>query len=670
MKRRRAYIYVTVILLLLLFMCSQLIHPSHVPLNAQKGILDLQQHSFEKTPVIGLHGEWAFSWKDFSGQSPIYVEVPNEWTNYKRNGKDIPPNGYANYRLTMKLRPEDVGKRFAFYLPEIGSSYVFKVNGETLYKNGIIATSRKDYFPENRPSFIAYQPTQDVLQIDILTANYMFYHTGLWKAIEFGDKTTVLTEYNLRMMKEAFIIGGMLILAIYHMVFYLKRRNDLSSLYFGLICLAVAIRTSTTGNIQLGLLFPFLNWTTMLRIEHVSTFLLFIAFYKYFHSVLHQPLKPLYLKIVTAVCFISACMSAFLPSSIFTYTKLPFAFFVLCAFIYILILSIRSIQQGVIEGYWNVVGLMCIIYGITNDIFIRLDLLEGMYIAPLGLLCFVIIHVTLNAARYSHSYAIAERLSNELNVLNKQLEKKVQERTLKLEKAYQELEESESARTRMISLISHDLSSPLSVQKIVAKGMLDGIIPLNERRYVASLYNQVQFMETLLADMKELVLMEGKQLSFDFQRVDFKEYMYTLFQSYEAQIRAEKLTFVYHSSLEKGKRHEVLLDPTRIEQIFSNLLSNAVKFTPAGGMVEVSVWKDAKTVSFRVKDNGCGFSEENTDKLFEHMYRTTPVRTDKQSTGLGLSIAKEIIKAHKGTITAESQPQKGASFTVTLPVNR
>ncbi|PAQ13824.1 hypothetical protein CD798_13440 [Bacillaceae bacterium SAOS 7] len=667
MKRRGTYISVTLGLLLLLFMYSQFTQPTHISFEAQQGTLNLQQHSFEATPIIGLNGEWAFSWKDFSGQSPIYVDVPNEWTNYKLNDRSVPPNGYANYRLIMKLNPEYVGKRLGFYLPEIGSSYIFKVNGETLYENGVVGTTKEDYVPANRPSFIAYQPDQEVLQIDILTSNYMFYHTGLWQTIEFGKETVLLPQYSLRLMKESFIIGGMLILAIYHIVFYMKRRNDLSSLYFGLVCLAVAIRTASAGTIQLDLLFPFLSWTTILRIEHVSTFLLFIAWYKYFHYMLIQPLKPLYLKVVIFICVTSACMSLFLPSSIFTYTKLPFAFFVLCVFIYMIVLSIRSIKKGVVEAYWNLVGLVLIIYGIFNDILIRLNLLDGMYIALISVLFYMIIHVALNAAKYARSYAMAERLSNQLNILNKQLEKKVQERTMKLEKAYQELEEAESARTHLISTISHDLSSPLSVLKMIAKGILDGILPLGERKYIDNLYKQVGFMEKLLADLKQLVLMEEKQLSFEFQRVDFEEYMYKLFQSYETKIKAEQLIFVYQSSLEKEKRHEVWLDPIRMEQIFSNLLSNAVKFTPPGGIIEVSVWRNEDTISFQVKDSGIGFSEEHAEKLFERMYRTTPVRIEKNSTGLGLAIAKEIIKAHKGTITAHSQLQKGAQFTVTLP---
>ncbi|MGM7634614.1 sensor histidine kinase [Bacillus sp. Hm123] len=668
MKRQGTYISVTLGLLLLLFMYSQFTQPTHISFEAQQGVLDLQQHSFETTPIIGLDGEWAFSWKDFSGQSPIYVDVPNEWTNYKLNGQGVPPDGYANYRLTMKLNPEYVGERLGFYLPEIGSSYIFKVNGETLYENGVVGTTKEDYVPANRPSFIAYQPDQEVLQIDILTANYMFYHTGLWQTIEFGKETVLLPQYSLRLMKESFIIGGMLILAIYHIIFYVKRRNDLSSLYFSLVCLAVAIRTSTAGTIQLDLLFPFLSWTTILRIEHVSTFLLFIAWYKYFHYMLIQPLKPIYLKVVTFICVTSASMSLFLPSSIFTYTKLPFAFFVLCVFIYMIILSLRSIKKGVAEAYWNLAGLILITYGVLNDLLIRLDIIEGMYIAPTSVLCYIIIHVALNAAKYARSYAMAEQLSDQLNILNKQLEKKVQERTVKLEKAYQELEEAESARTHLISAISHDLSSPLSVLKMIAKGMLDGILPLGERKYIDNLYKQVGFMEKLLADLKQLVLMEEKQLSFQFQRVDFEEYIYKLFQSYETKIKAEQLTFVYQSSLEKEKRHEVLIDPIRIEQVFSNLLSNAVKFTPPGGMVKMSVWRGDDTISFQIKDNGIGFSEEHAEKLFERMYRTTPVRIEKNSTGLGLAIAKEITKAHKGIITAHSQLQKGAEFTVDLPI--
>lgn len=114
---------------------------------------------------------------------------------------------------------------------------------------------------------------------------------------------------------------------------------------------------------------------------------------------------------------------------------------------------------------------------------------------------------------------------------------------------------------------------------------------------------------------------------------------------------------------------EVDCDPERISQVFTVLLDNAISYTPQGGTIQVAVSLQTNHVIISVADNGPGIPDESKEKIFHRFYRCDNSRTDKNHFGLGLSIAKEIIDLHNGTIAAVDSPIGGAKFIVTLPLN-
>jgi two-component system sensor histidine kinase ResE len=111
-------------------------------------------------------------------------------------------------------------------------------------------------------------------------------------------------------------------------------------------------------------------------------------------------------------------------------------------------------------------------------------------------------------------------------------------------------------------------------------------------------------------------------------------------------------------------------DPERINEVTGNLLSNAFKFTPVGGTVELTAAPSDGSVRIRVRDTGAGIPEDQLPHVFEKFYQADNQRAaSAKGTGLGLAIAKEIVEAHKGTITIESDVGTGTVFSLTLPVS-
>ncbi|MCJ7730502.1 MAG: cell wall metabolism sensor histidine kinase WalK, partial [Sedimentisphaerales bacterium] len=112
----------------------------------------------------------------------------------------------------------------------------------------------------------------------------------------------------------------------------------------------------------------------------------------------------------------------------------------------------------------------------------------------------------------------------------------------------------------------------------------------------------------------------------------------------------------------------VTLDRDRIIQVLTNLIGNAIKFTPQGGQVRLSFQKQDNELVIRVSDTGAGIPKEDLPKIFEQFYRVQRRGEEIKGTGLGLTIVKRIVLLHGGRIEVESEPDRGSTFSVFLPL--
>jgi two-component system sensor histidine kinase VicK len=132
----------------------------------------------------------------------------------------------------------------------------------------------------------------------------------------------------------------------------------------------------------------------------------------------------------------------------------------------------------------------------------------------------------------------------------------------------------------------------------------------------------------------------------------------------QAQDKSIALTFNLPPKLPlvKGDRDKILM-------ALHNLVGNALKYTPSGGRVTVNVSSAGKNLVVEVQDSGIGISAEDCEKIFERFYRAKDPRVGKiTGTGLGLTLAREVVRLHGGDVTVDSQLNQGSTFTITLPV--
>ena len=229
------------------------------------------------------------------------------------------------------------------------------------------------------------------------------------------------------------------------------------------------------------------------------------------------------------------------------------------------------------------------------------------------------------------------------------------------------LQRNEEARQHMVADIAHDLRTPLAVIQGTVDGMLDGVIAL-DRDSLESINEEVRLLTKLVADLRTLSLAEAGQLKLDKTRVALLGFAGRAVSKIEPLARQKGILCRVEGQT-PGPTVEIDVD--RMGQVIGNLLDNALRYTPKGGTITVSVGKgEPGKAVLSVADTGLGISAEDLAHIFDRFYRADRSRARKSGgSGLGLTIVKQLVVAHGGSVRAESQPGGGSRFSVELPAS-
>ncbi len=229
--------------------------------------------------------------------------------------------------------------------------------------------------------------------------------------------------------------------------------------------------------------------------------------------------------------------------------------------------------------------------------------------------------------------------------------------------------EYEENRKSLIANISHDLKTPItSVQGYVEAIMAQEQIPPEKmRNYLKIIYSNTDYMNRLIDDLFLFSKLDMQKLELTFTPIRIKPFMADLMEEFSLDLAERGVSFVYLDELED--EWQAALDGKRIHQVIRNLIDNAVKYGPVSGLeIRARLFARDDRVGIELKDNGPGIPEDGLTHIFERFYRVDSERTkDFSSTGLGLAIAHELVKAHGGEINVMSSLGTGTVFTVILP---
>ncbi len=225
----------------------------------------------------------------------------------------------------------------------------------------------------------------------------------------------------------------------------------------------------------------------------------------------------------------------------------------------------------------------------------------------------------------------------------------------------------EQARRQLLANLVHELGRPLGAIRSAIQALGKGAAkdPSLAKDLLIGLDDETARLHHLLDDLSGLHGQVLGKLELRRITVQPKEWIFRTMAPWESATREKGLT--WETDIQ-NEMPEVLMDPDRMAQALGNLLSNAIKFTHAGGKVSLRAYSSNRQFILQVTDSGPGITVDEQEKIFQPFYRAVHGSSIVQGMGLGLSIARDIVKAHGGEIELQSEPGSGSRFIIRLPV--
>lgn len=228
----------------------------------------------------------------------------------------------------------------------------------------------------------------------------------------------------------------------------------------------------------------------------------------------------------------------------------------------------------------------------------------------------------------------------------------------------QELENTDLLRRNLTADVAHELNTPLHIIQGYLEGIQDGIYQADEET-IGIMLDETQLLGRLVTDLRTLSLAEGGQLPLEIELLELAELVNDISTSFSGQAEAAGIKL----SVDVLPGLQVYGDADRLEQVLGNLVVNALRHTASGGQISITAGPVEGDVRLTVSDNGEGIATEELPFIFDRFWRGDRSRqhTEGGGHGLGLAIARQLVRAHGGQIEVESKLGEGTRFEITLP---
>jgi len=221
------------------------------------------------------------------------------------------------------------------------------------------------------------------------------------------------------------------------------------------------------------------------------------------------------------------------------------------------------------------------------------------------------------------------------------------------------LQASDEKRRNLLADVTHELRTPLTVIQGNLEGLLDDVYPRDDA-HLRPILDETRVLSRLIDDLRLLALAESGALQLQRESFDLATLINETVASFQMQAKAADIAL----SVDVAPNVPMLnVDPARIRQVLENVIANALRYTPRAGMIRIIGSVKDQHIVVETSDNGAGIAPEELPHIFDRFYKSR----DSRGTGLGLAIAKNLVAAHGGEISAQSELGKGTTIQFSLP---
>lgn len=623
------------------------------------GVFEFSGHDFNNDGAVRLKGLWEFYHNQLLSPSEIintsnhyFIIVPASW-NRQMN---IPTLGVATYRCKAILPKNQHG--LLLYIPSVNTSSIIWINGEKRLETGKVSADPNLHRPALKNINVPLPEYIDTLEIVIQVANFSYFGSGISTTPTIGSVANLIQKKNENNGVENFFAGGLIAMFIYQIILFFLYNRGKPNLWLAIICIVVAVRSMILngGSFLLPNLFPSIPFEVWKKMEFGGVYLITAVFPLYIHHLFESSSSK---KVVNVFVIITALL---IIPVIFTSQPTYGQLLDVChitlvfTFIYALYTVIKAWKAKNPDAHIIFFGVMAsfpfILLEILKNTFLLNFNIHFEYLVESGVLVFLLFQVYILARHYSKSY-------KSLEIINLELEQEVEQRTV-------ELVDSNKIKERLLSIISHDVKSPLNSLQALVTYYNSNVLTKDEfDEYIKHVEGDLCTTIGLVDNVLFWTANQRKGQDVRIEQVDVKQLIEDSLQHAQATARNKSLKLT-HTIPEKFK---IKTDRGILNFAIRNLIANAIKYSNQDGQIKITVEKVESRYLLKVIDNGIGMTEEHINSLFNsERVESTDGTLSEKGTGLGISLIKEYLAKINGELNITSTFGKGSTFEVSLPV--
>ncbi|WP_307728295.1 hybrid sensor histidine kinase/response regulator [Paenibacillus plantiphilus] len=611
----------------------------------------MRNWDFDQDRTILLNGQWEFypstllqENMDIDLSSNIgreLLQVPGSW-NSAMSSKGDSPFGYGSYRLRILVEPNKE-RIYGIRIPTIPTSSELYVNGRLLAHAGDPGSSAESYTARRVPYSASF--TTDLSEIEIIIQIANFDDSlmgGINWPIKFGNDYVVTKSAAFSIGLQLSICLILFMHAVYAGLLFIMGLRQKGLLYFSLLIVTAIVAVLIDDDALLLIWLP-INYDITLRIYYLAYLGNAVFLLQYVKHLIPQYSAIRGIKAYTAVCVIYAIASLFLPIRWLSYADLLHTLIVVVPFLIVPMIAYRAVSKGHKDVIFILLGLTAITTNIIWGI-IKNTGWQGMGYYPVDVLATFI-------AFASYWFMHYLRNANQTAKLAEQLLKE------------------DKLKDQFLVHTSHELRNPLHGILNIAQTVLGSEGKYDEdtnKENMKLLIAVGKRMSFLLNDLLDITRLKEDRIRLQVADVQVQALASGVLDMVQFMTAGKPIRLI--NNIPAGFP-QVRADENRLIQILFNLLHNAVKFTNEGSItVDAHIKEDQAVI--HIADTGIGMDVETQRRIFEPYEQGD--MNDAGSAGglgLGLSICKQLVDLHKGTLTVSSALGNGSILTITLPLS-
>src|SRR5690625_298205 len=613
---------------------------------------------------INLDGEWHFFEKELLKPK----EVEEQLTNHQGKIVSLPSsfesqigeiNSFGTYNTKIKIPEKYVGETLAVHVPFQYSAYKLYVDGTVVAENGIVGYDRISHHAEMAPKMGYFIAESDEVTFTMQVSSFDHIRGGFENTIYLGEASVVSQKFNTNMIVNLFMNGCIFIIGLFMTLFALYRfrsKQEHVFLIFGIFAMLISARALFTVPFYYTLIFN-VSWLWGTRLEYIlseATSLFYIVLLLKWHEKEFSK-KAMYF-LVTLI--ITVMIVTLFTQPVF-FQDLFFKVFSLAIpiFFYFMYVIYKSIRNGNRIAKTNLVGIIIIFIAFLNDFALGMNWYQSIPLMLPAVCIYVIIHVILMSKDFAERTKETEQQNKQLRTLNTSNE----ELAIKLQKEIKQKDD-------YLANTSHELRNPLHGMISITQSILHNRSSHVDEKIQNDLQLQLTIghhMSRTLDDLLDITRLKEHRIQLQLEKLNIQADSKGVVDMLRVLITNKNIQMNVQIPNDFPK---VVADKNRLIQILFNLLHNAVKYTNEG-TITIDADIQGEKVQIHIADTGIGMKEETLRTVFEQYKQgDSSITAIGGGLGLGLSICKQLVEMHGGTIKANSILGEGSVFTFTLPL--